>query len=63
VSAALSGCGIMPKTLRSKLQIPAMLSRDPFGLNLSFTLPALSQYLKIIWSFLIKLLINNLTFF
>jgi len=26
-----SGCGIMPSTLRPSLQMPAMLSSDPFG--------------------------------
>lgn len=32
-SLARSGCGISPKTLRSGLQIPAMLSIDPLGLE------------------------------
>src|ERR1700675_3742282 len=31
-SLARSGCGIIPNTLRPGLQIPAMLSSDPFGL-------------------------------
>src|SRR5580658_1862832 len=30
-SAARSGCGIMPTTLRPGLQMPATLSSDPFG--------------------------------
>src|ERR1700677_1078138 len=31
-SMARSGCGIMPSTLRSRLQIPAIPAIDPFGL-------------------------------
>jgi len=30
-SLARSGCGINPITLRSRLQIPAMLASEPFG--------------------------------
>src|SRR5208282_5280988 len=30
-SKALSGCGIMPKTLPASLRMPAMSSREPFG--------------------------------
>ena len=30
-SAARSGCGIMPSTLRPSLQIPAIFSREPLG--------------------------------
>src|SRR5579859_6062398 len=32
-SAARSGCGIMPITLRSRLRIPAMSRADPLGLS------------------------------
>ncbi len=31
VSTARSGCGIIPRTFRSRLQIPAMPASDPFG--------------------------------
>src|SRR5581483_2434129 len=33
-SAARSGCGIMPITLRRSLQIPAMSPSDPLGLSM-----------------------------
>src|SRR5207302_3208003 len=32
LSLQRSGCGIIPRTLRPGLQIPAMLSSDPLGL-------------------------------
>jgi hypothetical protein len=38
-SAARSGCGIMPKTLRPSLVMPAIFSADPFGLDASVTWP------------------------
>ena len=42
-SQARSGCGINPSTLRSRLQMPAMLSRDPLGLAAPVTFPSVSQ--------------------
>src|SRR5262249_1048408 len=47
-SLARSGCGISPSTLRPRLQIPAMLSIDPFGLAPAVTAPFGSEYLKMI---------------
>src|SRR5207245_11398292 len=42
-SLARSGCGIIPRTLRPGLQMPAMLSRDPLGLDSAVISPAASQ--------------------
>src|SRR4029079_5825365 len=39
-----SGWGIMPRTLRSRLQMPAMLRAEPFGFADRRTLPSSSQY-------------------
>src|SRR5271157_1313101 len=36
---ARSGCGIMPRTLRPSLQIPAMFSSEPLGLAAEVTSP------------------------
>ena len=47
-SDARSGCGIMPSTFLSRLQIPAMLSMEPFGFESGHTLPSPSEYLKMI---------------
>src|SRR5260370_27278870 len=38
-----SGCGIMPRTLRSRLQMPAMLRADPFGFDADVIRPSPSQ--------------------
>src|ERR1700721_2346889 len=46
VSEARSGCGIKPNTFLSVLQIPAILSNEPFGLAAAVILPASSQYLN-----------------
>src|SRR3954470_1068251 len=35
-----SGCGIIPRTLRPSLQMPAMLSSEPFGFAAAVTSPA-----------------------
>jgi hypothetical protein len=35
-----SGCGIIPRTLRPALQIPAMLSSEPLGLASAVTVPS-----------------------
>ena len=32
-STARSGCGIIPKTLPARLQIPAMLFKEPLGFS------------------------------
>ena len=47
-SQALSGCGISPNTFRSRLQMPAILSREPFGLADSVIFPSRSQYRRTI---------------
>src|SRR5215468_2131285 len=41
-SDARSGCGIKPKTFRSRLQIPAMFSIEPFGFASGTIRPLLS---------------------
>src|SRR5882724_8240014 len=41
-SEARSGCGIKPKTFRSRLQIPAMFSIEPFGFASETTWPWVS---------------------
>jgi hypothetical protein len=41
-SEARSGCGIKPKTFRSRLQIPAMFWIEPFGFASGTTRPWLS---------------------
>src|SRR5213079_1405857 len=46
-SEARSGWGIRPKTFRSRLQIPAMFSIEPFGLASGRMRPRLSAYRKI----------------
>src|SRR5205823_4357173 len=38
-----SGCGIRPRTLRPRLQMPAMLRADPFGFDSRVTRPSASQ--------------------
>src|SRR5216117_4026434 len=38
-SQARSGCGIMPTTLRDRLQIPAIACTDPFGFHSSASCP------------------------
>ena len=38
-----SGCGIIPSTFRPGLQIPAIFSRDPFGLASAVISPAGEQ--------------------
>jgi len=50
MSAARSGCGIMPKTLRSLLQTPAIFFIEPLGFESSVISPFSLQYLKRIWS-------------
>ena len=42
-SQARSGWGIMPRTLRSWLQMPAMFERAPLGLASSVISPCSSQ--------------------
>ena len=42
-SQARSGCGIIPKTFPSLLQIPAIFEREPFGLASSVVSPVSSQ--------------------
>src|SRR2546421_4101291 len=42
-SQARSGCGIRPMTLRVRLQMPAILSREPFGFAASVGCPSRSQ--------------------
>src|ERR1700749_1140132 len=49
-SAARSGCGIKPNTLRASLHIPAMFSIDPLGFDSAVILPSSSQYLNNTWS-------------
>lgn len=41
-SAARSGCGIIPNTLRPGLQIPAIFSSEPLGLASAVTRPSRS---------------------
>src|SRR4029078_7335880 len=43
-SAERSGCGIMPSTFPSALRMPAILSREPFGLASTVTFPSEVQY-------------------
>ena len=43
-SEARSGWGMRPATLRDTLQIPAMFSREPLGLDSSVIRPCASQY-------------------
>src|SRR5688572_23011260 len=50
-SHALSGCGIIPSTFRSRLQMPAMLDRAPFGFDSGVVSPLSSQYRNTIWLF------------
>ena len=45
-SLARSGWGMSPTTLRSRLQIPAMLLRLPFGFAVSKGFPDTSVYRK-----------------
>src|SRR2546423_12164655 len=42
-SQARSGCGIRPSTSRELLQMPAILSREPFGFAASMAFPSGSQ--------------------
>src|SRR5258707_5383214 len=42
-SQARSGWGIMPRTLRSRLQMPAIFEREPLGLAASVSSPFSSQ--------------------
>ena len=42
-SAQRSGCGIMPRTFRPLLQMPAMLRAEPFGFDWRVTRPSASQ--------------------
>ena len=54
MSAALSGCGIIPKTFLFLLHMPAIFKRDPFGFDFSNILPFSLQYLNKIWSLLVN---------
>ena len=49
-SAALSGCGIIPKTFFLLLVIPAIFKIEPFGFEKSSTVLSSLEYWKRIWS-------------
>src|SRR5215469_200219 len=44
VSLARSGCGIIPSTFLSGLEIPAILSSEPLGLASGIVSPAAVEY-------------------
>ena len=48
LSTILSGCGIIPKIFFFGLNIPAMFSKDPLGLDFHRQFFLLLQYLKAI---------------